>query len=128
VIRAEKFLISRPLYAVDLGGYERHDEGGTYLTWPAVWYRRKSGVTAACAGVLWDVQRTPPADSLAALAAHEDGRYGGRCRARWDGKRYWFDPALTPEQTREYEALLAPMLAAYPEIPAGFEGWYGFNA
>ena len=130
MIREDRFLISRKPYAVDLGSLRvthigaAHD-GRTLATARinAVWFRRRNGVTVACVGHLWDIQ-SPPADASTFLAAHTDGRYGGRCEGRWDGTGYWGEevPAL---QARHLE-LLRPMLAGYPAIPAGYSGWWRF--
>lgn len=133
MIRAEKFLVSRPLYAVDLAslrleGYEAAQAGQDRTIFRAelnaVWFRRRKGVLAACAGRLWDYQRPAPADAAAFLAAHTDGRYGAHCKARWDGTNLW--SVLDEADRARYKALLVPMLAACPEIPAGYSGWWGF--
>lgn len=132
MIREDRFLISRRLYAVDLStlsgsrtdtpnGRNPYYFGGRVN---AVWFRRKQGVTAACLGTLWDLQHPEPADALQFLAQHQDGRYGGDCDGRWDGERYW--GAQEPAMIEQHLALLRPMLAAYPAIPAGYDGWWRF--
>ena len=131
MIREDKFLISRPLYAVDLSSLhvvERpRDSGPSYYEAQvrrAVWFRRKNGVTAACTGRLWDLQDERAADAVMFLRNHTDGRYGGDCTSRWDGSRYW--GAQEPDVIAAHLDLLRPMLAAYPEIPPGFDGWWRF--
>lgn len=133
MIRADRFLISKPLYAVDLSSlrvkeHEREQRygGGTYASASvtAVWFRRKGAVTAACTGRLWDYQDAVPADGTAFLLAHADGRYGGNCKGRWDGEKYW--GAERPEEIAAHLDLLRPMLESYPEIPPGFDGWWRF--
>ena len=78
-------------------------------------------LTQACAGRLWDFQDDDPADALAFLAAHTDGRYGGHCRARWDGRNLWA-PEMGEDERAEYKRLLVPMLAACAGRPAGAPG------
>lgn len=123
MIRSDKFLISQRPYAVDLASL-RADEHGI-MRLDAAWFRRRGGVTVACAGSLWDVQRPEPVDVAEFLTRHDDGRYGGDCAARWDGAKFWSseqDPAVS---ARHLEMLRA-MLAAYPAVPAGHSGWWRF--
>jgi hypothetical protein len=130
VIREDRFLISRRPYAVDFDslrithtseGYDGRPRVTARLN--AAWFRRRQGATIACIGHLWDIQ-DPPADALAFLAAHDDGRYGGTCEGRWDGERYW--GAQEPEMMGQHLVLLRPMLANYPAIPDGYDGWWRF--
>jgi hypothetical protein len=129
VIRADKFRVSRPLYAVDLESYRLSEQGGSYIS--AVWFRRRRQPggdikTVACAGQVWNYLRPRPQTAAEFLAAHDDNRYGGDCAARWDGANLW---CLADEAQRaEYLRVLEPMLAAYPEIPPGFSGWWGFGS
>ena len=131
MIRTAKFLVSRPMYAVDLSSWQITSEstgvGGlsAHATVSAVWFRRRAGVTAACAGLLWDIQRPVPATVAQFLDQHDDGRYGGQCKARWDGRGLWSD-SEEPEARDAHLALLRPMLENYPEIPDGFDGWWRF--
>jgi hypothetical protein len=126
VNRDSKFTLSRRPYAVDPETFELRDDGGADIR--AVWFRRKrqgySGpmVTAACYGRLWDFQSPRPGSAEQFPLQADDGRYGGDCLARWDGANLWshadeFDRA-------RYLDILKPMLAAYPEIPPGFSGWW----
>jgi len=128
VIREDRFLISHKPYAVDLTSLRNtnHEPGGRY--WgviDAVWFRRRNGVTVACIGDLWDNQNTAPADAREFLARHDDGRYGGDCAGRWDGKSYWGN--VTLDQQERHLAILRPMLANYPAIPPGYDGWWTFQ-
>lgn len=132
MIREARFLISRRPYAVDLSSLR-----GTVTPSPrgrrpsyyegrvdAVWFRRRQGVTVACIGTLWDLQDDEPADAVEFLARHDDGRYGGDCAGRWDGTSYWGNVPLTVQE--QHLEILRPMLANYPAIPGGFDGWWRF--
>lgn len=128
MIKTQKFLVSRPLYAVDLDSFQAVD--GTCSV-NAVWFRRRRRgyslplETVACCGRLWNVLQVPPPTVAEFLAGHTDNRYGGDCVARWDGTNLWSN--ADEAQRAEYAAVLRPMLAAYPEIPDGFDGWWGFE-
>lgn len=137
MIREDRFVQSHRPYAVDLatvrGEQTKHPDTGSWFftgTAKAVWYRRQSGVTRACVGVLslWSPRLLRPvtdlADPVAILSANLDGRYGGQCQGRWDGERYW--GSQLPDVIEAHLALLKPMLAAYPAIVAGYSGWWRF--
>jgi hypothetical protein len=128
----DTWMLSHRPYAVDLAGLVTEppspQHGHTWAHLPAVWFRKRAGVLAACAGELRDLQQPAPADARAFLAAHADGRYGGDCRARWDGRTLWVTPAeADPAHYESYLALLGPMLAAWPAVPAGYDGWWTFR-
>lgn len=132
MIRDTRFLISRKPYAVDLSSLRGKSEDTPQGSNPyyfdgridAVWFRRKAGVTAACIGILWDLQYPEPADATQFLEQHADGRYGGRCEGRWDGTGYWGAEDLDVQQ--QHLEILRPMLAGFPAIPDGYDGWYRF--
>jgi hypothetical protein len=133
VIRETRFLISRRPYAIDLGSLrgsiQATGPGATARTYyqgriDAVWFRRRKSVTVACVGTLWDLQDDEPVNAVAFLARHTDGRYGGDCDGRWDGAHYW--GAQEPAEIQRHLDLLQPMLAAYPAIPDGYDGWWRF--
>ncbi|MCY0960829.1 hypothetical protein [Streptomyces sp. H27-H5] len=126
--RETRFLISRKPYAIDLDSLTVAEPGPRGSVWAgvsAVWFRRRRGVTVACTGTLRDLQDTTPADVHAFLAAHTDGRYGGTAHGRWDGERYW--GAQEPFQMALDLTVLEPMLAAYPDVPPGYDGWWTFQ-
>lgn len=129
--REDKFVLSHRPYAVDLASF-RIDEIGAgwrgeyaHATVNAVWFRRKNGINQAVVGELWDSQWTIPKDAVQFLEQHEDGRYGGRPFARWDGTNFWC-AGQDPEENARYLELLKPMLAAFPAIPDGYDGWWRF--
>lgn len=126
MIREDKFVLSHGQYAVDLDSLKVSPDGDDYAfaRIRAVWFRRRKGVTIACVGVLWDGQRPIPANAAQFLAQHDDGRYGGDCKGRWDGARYW--GSQDPDEITRHLELLRPMLAGYPECPDGYQGWWRF--
>lgn len=131
MIREDRFVISRKPFAVDLGTLRTvdrvRDNGSHYYEGRinAVWFRRRRGETVACIGELWDFQDgLPTSDPLQFLAQHTDGRHGGDCHGRWDGASYWGGGTL--ETQAKHLAILQPMLANCPEIPAGHDGWWRF--
>jgi hypothetical protein len=131
MIRETKFLISRRPYAVDLGSLRirEHDcAGGTKVyscNADAVWFRRRRGQTIACIGTLSNFQYQRLADTTQFLQQHTDGRSGGWYAARWDGRSYWSEDG-TRGQQEKHMAVLQPMLAAIPEVPDGYDGWWRF--
>jgi len=136
VIRKERFLISDKPFAIDLTTVTaQQDNRGGRLTISgnadALWFRRQDGVTRACIGTLGLWSHHLPSlvdltDSRAILSADLDGRYGGDCMGRWDGERYW--GAQEPEVMEQHLAVLRPMLAAYPALPDGYDGWWTFRS
>jgi hypothetical protein len=130
MIRESRFLISRSPYAVNLttlnGALDTTGLTPVYRgTIDAVWFRRRKGTVIACIGQLWDYQQAEPADAHEFLARLTDGRTGGRCHARWNGRSYWGDDQHY--QNRDtHLAILQPMLANYAQAPAGYDGWWTF--
>lgn len=129
--REDKFVLSHRPYAVDLSSF-RIDEirtgwKGEYAcaTVNAAWFRRKNGANQAVVGELSDSQWTIPKDAVQFLEQYEDGRYGGRPFARWDGASFWC-AGQDPEENARYLALLRPMLEGYPALPGGYSGWWRF--
>jgi hypothetical protein len=129
MIKASMFRISDKPYAVDMSSYRLADGDGRGEL-DAVWFRRRRARhngpirTVACAGLLWDYQSPAQETAAGFLGALTDGRYGGKCEARWDGDNLW---SLADEAQRaEYLRVLVPMLAAYPVVPSGFDGWWVF--
>lgn len=135
MIRRDDFRISRRPYAVNLSSYQiTSREPRNHVDIPyhqisvnAVWFRRRNGVVVATLGVLWDYQRDPrPKDVHEALGRHTDGRYGGDWIARWSGTSYASKVPHDAEEIQAHLAILRPMLDLYPEVPAGYDGWWEF--
>ena len=134
MIREDRFLISRKPYAIDLSTVtiERHHQHDTYWlsgSCQAVWFRRKSGTTYVCLGSLrlwahWLREEPDVSSPEAILSNNLDSRYGGDPDGRWDGERYW--GSQKPLVQSRHLALLEPMLANYPAVPAGYDGWWRF--
>lgn len=132
--RDDRFLISRKAFAVDLSTLtgeqqERDGRWSFHGSVDAVWYRRKGGTTRACLGRLglWAQYLPEPldvTDPCAVLSADLDGRYGGDCHGRWDGELYW--GAQKPETIDAHLQVLRPMLAAFPSMPDGYDGWWRY--
>jgi len=88
----------------------------------AFWFKGRAGTPTANVGDLWGNQVGGPVPTLEGFLAAMDTRYGGACRARWDGTSLW-GPSQ-PAKIEEALAFLCPALDAYPAIPAGYEGWW----
>lgn len=130
MIREDRFLISRKPYAVDLSSLQRseRDPGKTWAwyTVDAVWFRGTKNKPFACVGSLRTIIDDPaPATAEEFLSRYTDGRYGGDCHGRWDGEKYW--GAQKPFEIDLHLSLLEPMLANYPAVPDGFDGWWTFH-
>ncbi|MGV9891701.1 hypothetical protein [Streptomyces sp. NPDC003395] len=130
MIREDRFLISRKPYAVDLASFRQTerdpDKTWAWYTIDAVWFRRRRGETVACIGSLRDIIDDPkPLTAQDFLHRFTDGRYGGDCHGRWDGSSYWGD--VTLDTQRQHLEVLQPMLANYPAIPPGYDGWWTFH-
>jgi hypothetical protein len=139
MIREDKFLISRKPYAVNLASLREvdrdPDKAWGWYSADAVWFRRRTTgygsdrqtVTVACIGTLRTIIDDPaPTSAEEFLRRYDDGRYGGDCEGRWDGESYWGNRVTLAEQERHLK-ILRPMLASYPAIPAGFDGWWTFQ-
>ena len=119
-------------YAVNPGSLrvrtETRQDGTEYFygAIEAAWFRRRSGFTVACLGRLWDYQDERPSNAEQFLANHRDGRYGGSAIARWDGSNLWAPEMRKAKQDQCFE-LLEPMLANFPAVPPGYDGWWTFK-
>jgi hypothetical protein len=138
MIREDRFVQSHAPYAVDLTSFRPRGPDHQQARISAVWFRRRRGgfggsgelVTVACAGYINEclIPGLRPAGAVDFLTRMTDGRYGGDCWARWDGKRLWTVPEHNdPDHYKKYLDQLGPMLAAWPAIPEGYDGWWTFR-
>lgn len=133
MIKLERFAISRRPYAINPDSLRITSERGNCFSQvcvDAVWFRRRNGRTVAVFGVLRVLRDLRngrmPCNAEEFLAAHTDGRYGGRAIARWDGSNFWA-PRIPHDDAQKHQLFLAEMLDNYPAIPAGYTGWYVFE-
>lgn len=124
MIREERYVHSHKPYAVRLDSLDVGDK--SYHTVEAIWFRGTVGEPVAVYGKLWDVQTEVPADVHEFLARHDDGRYGGDAKARWDGVTLWA-PNTEFYTACERHRLLEVALANYPAVPSGYDGWWTFE-
>jgi hypothetical protein len=125
--REDEFVLSHRPYAVDLNSLRPyHEDHVGWLMVDAIWFRRKNGITAACAGLLDDLRRASATDDpVRFLEEYDDGRYGGRPFARWDGASVWY-AGQDPEENARHLELLRTALDAYhanPKAPDLGERW-----
>ncbi|MGW5582838.1 hypothetical protein [Streptomyces sp. NPDC003857] len=130
MIRENRFLISRKPYAIDLSSLQRSerdpDKTWAWYAVDAVWFRGTKNDPVACLGSLRTIIDDPaPVNVEEFLARFTDGRYGGDCQGRWDGENYW--GAQKPLEIDLHLSLLEPMLANYPAVPDGYDGWWTFQ-
>lgn len=134
--REDRFVVSHRPYAVDMSSLRIETStgwNGVYASGKvdAVWFRRKAGVTQAVVGELWDGQWGIPQDAAQFLTRHDDGRYGGRPFARWDGASFWC-AGQDPEENSQYLELLRTVLDAYhanpkaPDLGDRWNYWWRF--
>lgn len=124
--RESRFVQSHAPYAVDLASLRYGPSGSPrHGRIDAVWFRRRKGRTVACIGYLWDFQDEPVHDPLRFLSQYEDGRYGGDTSGRWNGSGYWGVEDL--EEAARHLKILRPMLANFPAVPPGYDGWWTFK-
>lgn len=135
MFREDQFLISRKPFAIDLSTVTvecTHQHDAYWLSGHclAAWYRRKNGTTYACLGTLrlWAhrLREEPDVSSPEAILGNDlDSRYGGDPDGRWDGERYW--GSQKPMEQALHLTFLEPMLANYPALPDGYDGWWTFQ-
>jgi hypothetical protein len=129
MIRAPRLVVSRPMYAFKPDTWRT----GVYVRQvDAVWFKRKGGRLVAVMGryspmVTYGV--TPDSYGYADwIAAADDNRYGGHHIASWDGTALLCTdpPAVDPETSARYIQFLDQMLRGFPDVPAGYDGWFTF--
>jgi hypothetical protein len=135
MIREDQFLISRKPFAINLSTVTVNREQQQDAWWlsghcEAVWYRRRNGTTYACLGTLrlwahWLREEPDVSSPEAILRNRLDSRYGGDPDGRWDGENYW--GSQKPFEQALHLTLLEPMIADFPALPEGYDGWWTFR-
>lgn len=126
-----KFAPSKRPYAIDLStftvetGTLTRADGTTITTHrpriQAIWVGRKNGDTTISLGELGTGGFG--ATTLTEFLNDFDRRYGGTCKARWNGHDLWA-PGYTPDAIAETAQRLDAILNALPDLPIGYHGWY----
>lgn len=130
MIRVERLAVSRPTYAFNPQTWRCNEHGQWFVD--AVWFKRKSGVLTATMGTYHPfIQpfRDQPTDGRyeSWIAAANDNRYGGTHLASWDGDTLLCsDPRVRTEVALARIPFLGAMLNGFPNVPAGFDGWWTF--
>lgn len=132
MIKVYRLVVSRPMYAFDPSTWFV-DDAHCVRRVDAVWFKRRNGVLLATIGCYYPmVERVdvrPAVDTYAEwIAAADDNRYGGTWSARSNGETTWFaeQEYRTGDATRRAQELLTAALAAFPNPPAGYDGWWTF--
>jgi len=138
MIRAPKLVVSRSMYAFDPTPLrlptERYPNGNWSgsAEFRAVWFKRKRGALVAVMGTYHPMSSVDslPAESTYEqwVAAANDNRYGGYHEASWDGTALLgTGERVTPDVAARQVEFLTAMLAGFPNVPAGFDGWWAFE-
>lgn len=124
MIRAPKLTVSRPMYAFDPDSFDDQ-------TVRAVWFKRKQGGLVAVMGQYrffnLDRRLDDPTTYGGWVALHSDNRYGGQHIASWDGESLTTEPRCAPDVAARRLAFLETVLAANPDPPQGYDGWWTFE-
>lgn len=125
--------ISTRVYAINIKAMQTGEvhstDDGRLICWykiPAVWYKRKDGVTYACYGEIHAISEK--GKSFKQLLADDSLRYITPIVylvGRYDGKTFWGETDL--DKQRRIIKLLKPMLKEIPSVPLGYSGWYSVN-
>lgn len=118
----DKFSFSEYFYALNFNEMKGSD--AVFTTVPALWFKKKNGNVAICKGNLWAMtsQSATPDDFI----LNFDGRYGGRTHFKWDGVEMWSSDNVFVDMLEAHKEL-DPILQAFPNIPAGYTGWYSIK-
>lgn len=126
--RETEFVMSHRQYAVNLDSLRvepaREDTLSRRCWVTALWFRKRNGLVTANVGYLDARLDAAPETAKEFLERHTDGKDGGDCKGRWDGRRYW--GAQEPEVIQRHLELLRPMLESFPAVPDGYDGWWRF--
>lgn len=129
MIRAGHLAVSRPMYAFKPDTWR---EASTGYQVDAVWFKRKDGILSAVCGTYEPFVQpflNAPTDGTyeSWIAAANDNRYGGSWAAKWNGVGLLvYSAPVTPAAADEYVAFLDPILKSFPDVPAGYDGWWTF--
>jgi hypothetical protein len=113
---------SRRPYGLVRQTFKRRDNLG--MTVIAYWLGRRNGRTTVSFGSVhmwW--QGMPESPTWEECLANIDGRYGGNCRARWDGESLWVAEEVPPQQYAEFVPMLDSVLRNLPDVPPGVDRW-----
>jgi hypothetical protein len=113
-------------YAVDLTSLRPAPNSQIWYEINALWFRRRQGRIVACYGELRDSQVLRPIDAVDFLRRSTDVRYRGVCLARWNGTDMWA-PKTPYALMMALQGRLRRALEHYPDVPAGFDGWWTFK-
>lgn len=126
----DKFSLSEYFYAINFDSFRhtmRAGEGQSTLDQvlvDAIWFKKKDGVLAVCKGSLWGMDRelNTPEDFITKF----DGRYGGSTHFKWNGTEMWSSDNHFLRMVEAHREL-DPILNDFPNIPAGYTGWYSIK-
>lgn len=95
----------------------------------AIWFKRRDGIISVSMGTLRNYYNTDlfeePSGLFEFLRSYEDGRFGGDCVARFDGKNLWSD-SKNVEVNKQRLKVLNSILGKFPNLPKNYDGWWRF--
>lgn len=139
------FIKSKKLYAINPSSFtvtERkfvNQHGEEHTGWnysiKAVWYAtRNNGYLAAFFGTIgtYHTSNNPNTKTNHEwsfeefLEFYNSARYGGNPHGCWDGEGTWWNSSYSDSYAEQQAILpfLQDQLDNYPNIPAGYDGWY----
>lgn len=126
----DRFSLSEYFYTINLDSFnlvQREGFGSTSLGHgivDAIWFKKKEGVLSVCKGRLWhmDSRMQTVEDFMETF----DGRYGGSTHFKWNGTEMWSSDNNFLRMVEAHREL-DPILSDFPNIPAGYTGWYSIK-
>lgn len=119
IVQRDQFSFSEYFYALDLNSFK--PTYGLNGEVKAIWFKKTRGQIAVCMGNL-----TARATSLDELIQNHDGRYGGNTEYKWNGVEMWSGDNKFVELMAAHK-ILDPILKNFPNVPAGYTGWYSIK-